>query len=100
MDIKSLGNIETGIDFSKKLYTFEKYHKLKKIIKYPLLKNRMLVQTLGEITWIVDYYMAEVKYCPTLFFVIMLLVNFMSKQEVFYMIKTMVDISNVRIFRN
>jgi hypothetical protein len=92
-----LGNIETGIDFAKKLYTFEKIHKLKKIIKYPLLKNRVLVQTLGEITWIVDYYMSEIKYCPTLFFVIMLLVNFMSKENTFYIIKIMVEISNVSI---
>ena len=97
--IKSLGNIELplNINFENKLYTFGKHQKLNKLMKYPLLKKRELVNTLGEITWIINYYYPEVKYCPTLFYLIMLLVNFYSKQKTFYIIKTMIQISKVII---
>lgn len=77
------------------MYTFSKYQKFKKLIKYPLLKQKGLVTVLGEITWILNYYYPEIIYCPTLFFFVMLLVNFMSKEKVLYMVKTMIEISTV-----
>lgn len=77
------------------MYTFGRHQKLKKIIKYPLLRNRELVNVLGEITWVVNHYFSQVKYCPTLFFVTMLMVNFLSKERVFYMVQSMIAISSV-----
>lgn len=97
LEIKSMGNIEfeSKIDFSKKLYTFGKQHKLRKLIKYPLLGSRELVDVLGEITWVINHYYPQVDYCPTLFFVLMLLVNFFAKERAFYVVKTMIGISTV-----
>jgi hypothetical protein len=79
------------------MYTFCEHNELTKVIKHPLLKKKDLVCVLGEISWIINYYFPEIKYCPTLFFFIMLLVNFMGKEKSFYMVKTMIEISNVKL---
>ena len=97
MKIKSFGNIEfdSKFDFSNKLYTFGRHQKLKKMIKYPLLRNRDLVNVLGEITWVINHYYSKVRYCPTMFYVAMLLVNFLKKEQAFYVVKSMIAISSV-----
>lgn len=96
---ESLTNIEIvdQIDFSKKIYTFSKQNNLRKIIRNPPLSKMQKLKELGEITWVINYFYSEVQYCPTLLFVIMLLLNFLSKQETFYLIKLMIEFSSVTL---